>query len=105
LATIEDAEKSAALGPPTPDSKFNLACDFARAAGRVGNDREQPERETLQQRWQGRALDLLRQALDQLPAGEQRSFWRENAADPDLDPIRGTAGFRHLAEKYSGPGK
>jgi serine/threonine protein kinase/Tfp pilus assembly protein PilF len=102
---IKDAEKAARLQPPTPRAKINLACVFALAAGKVSADAQQPDREALKRRWQDRALELIRRALDQLPAQEQLPFWREVAQDPDFDSLRDSAGFKQLEHKFSAPAR
>lgn len=105
----DDAEKAARLEPPTPSAKINLACVFAQAAGKVSADARQQDREALKRGWQDRALELIRRALDQLPAQERLPFWREVAQDPDLDSLRESAGFKQLEEQFSAsagrPGK
>jgi tetratricopeptide (TPR) repeat protein len=48
-----------------------------------------------------RALEMLRRALDQVPAGERARFWRQYVAkDALLNPIRGTPGFDRLEREY-----
>jgi tetratricopeptide (TPR) repeat protein len=100
-----DAGRAARLGPKTPESRFNLACLFAQAAGRAGAAADPTDGDALKGHCQERALDLLRRALGDLPAGERLPFWRGNAADPDLDPIRGSAEFRRLEAAYAGPAR
>jgi tetratricopeptide (TPR) repeat protein len=101
---ITDAEIARQLEPKSPEGLFNLACVFAQAAGRVAADSQQPDREPLTGRCQERAVELLRKALDRLPNEGRLPFWRENAADPDLGPIRASPGFKRLEEHYPRPG-
>jgi hypothetical protein len=46
-------------------------------------------------------LELLRNALERVPAEDRKAFWRQYiAADALLDPLRGTPGFDRLAREY-----
>jgi tetratricopeptide (TPR) repeat protein len=99
----EDAERALRLGPRSPIALTNLACVFAQAAARADAEPRQPDRAALAGRYRSRALGLLRDALERLPAAERPAFWRENAADPDLAPLRGAPEFAALDRLHNGP--
>jgi hypothetical protein len=100
-----DGQRAVQLKPETPMATFNLACVFAQAAVRARADQAEPDREALAERYRVRALGLLRDAMEQLPPTERAGFWRENAADPDLEAIRGSPAFKQLQQRYARPGK
>jgi tetratricopeptide (TPR) repeat protein len=99
-----DAERAAWLGPRTPANSFNLACLFAQAAAGADADRSAPDREALARRYRSRAAEWLRDALERTHEAERRRSWRDYAADPDLDPIRGGEAFRRLEGRHAPPG-
>ena len=56
----------------------------------------------MRSRYQGRAVELLRTALDLMSAEEQRVYWRANVMkDKALDPIR--VRLRGLDVRWGGP--
>ena len=54
--------------------------------------------------YQDRALQLLREALEALPAEQRRSFWKRNIErDAALNFVRRSAEFQRLARTYATP--
>jgi tetratricopeptide (TPR) repeat protein len=96
----EDAQRAAGLKPQTPLTAFNLACVLALAAVRAEADATRTDRDALAGRYRNRAVALLREGLQRLPAAERLAFWREHAADTDLDSLRQSPAFKQLQERY-----
>jgi tetratricopeptide (TPR) repeat protein len=100
---VQDAEKALRLGPRQPRTLCNAARIFAQAASKREAD---PAEQTLQGRevrlrHLDRAAELLREALEQLPAEQRSAFWKHNIArDAALTPLRPCAAFVRLAETY-----
>jgi serine/threonine protein kinase/Tfp pilus assembly protein PilF len=100
---VEDAETALACRPENRRDARMLclaARVFAQAVGRMDAEHGRPSREALEQRagYQDRALDLLRSAVALQPAAERRAFWGKIiAADPALQPIRGSSEYGRLA--------
>jgi tetratricopeptide (TPR) repeat protein len=79
---------------------------YAQAIGNFDTSVGQHDRSVVgtRARYQDRAVDLIRQALDSLPRQEQATFWWESiASDPALRPIRQSTRYEHLAERYPRP--
>jgi tetratricopeptide (TPR) repeat protein len=104
---LADAEKALAQGPRTARLLFNAACLYARAAGQAkGAYRGQSFAASYQAaRYEERAVALLDEALEQVPAGRRRAFWRDTVqARSALVSLRGSSGMLRLERAYS-PGK
>jgi tetratricopeptide (TPR) repeat protein len=90
---IADAEEALRRPPASPEMILNIACIFARAAGRqdpAGHYRRQ-------------AVEALRQALDKLPVDERPPFWRDKVlTDSYLDPLRRSPEFLQLGRQLEG---
>jgi tetratricopeptide (TPR) repeat protein len=97
---VADAEEALRLGPRRPRTLYNAARTFAQAALKAEADpAEGPRGREARARYQDRALGLLRQALELLPAGQRAAFWENNVArDAGLNPLRSCPGFLQLAE-------
>jgi hypothetical protein len=88
-AAVADADAAAALRPATADLYHNLACAYAQAAAHSDGD--------LAARGRARAIEMLRKALDRLPAADRASYWREKAlTEPDLAPLRAAPEFGRI---------
>jgi tetratricopeptide (TPR) repeat protein len=104
---VADAEAALDLGPRTPNVLRQAAIVYAQALRglvTVGELNRQ-EHSRLQERYQARALALLREALRQLPQREAAAFWR-GSIEPDraFDPIRQASELAELRRVY-GPGR
>jgi tetratricopeptide (TPR) repeat protein len=95
---VADAEQALRLGPQTARNLYNAARTYAQAAaGTLGRSEG-----ALRRRCEGRALELLRGALELHPAAQRTAFWRNTIqADPALNPLRQTPEYRGLAAQYS----
>ena len=99
---VADAEESLRLLPPAADlrahvsSAHNAACIYAQAAAKAAFLADPDERQALTRRYQDRAVALIRQALDRLPAPARAPFLKQASADPALDPIRSYRPFEEL---------
>jgi hypothetical protein len=109
---VADAEKAVLLGPERPLQLprllWNAARIYAQAAGKLGADVAKRDRRAVERRFQyeQRAVQLLRQALDDVkPASERAAFWRDyiEADKAALNPIRPSAAFAQLAAEYARP--
>lgn len=95
---VADAEKAVTLGAKMPGFLVNAACIYAQALLPLARDAGQPERERLTQKFQERAVALLRSALDLVPAEQRERFLKQAIlADPALEPLYGLPGFKRLA--------
>ena len=114
--SIADADEALRLGrsvsrlegPESIRMFYNAARIYAQAAGRIDVDARQANYRTAWTRYayQDRAVDLLRQALDRLPAEKRAAFWRETIhSDDALEPIARSRAFVQLAAPYVKPVK
>jgi len=85
-AAIQDAEEALRQGPPSPRLLYNAARIYAQCPGRG------PER----------ALDLIQQALNLLPADQRRAFWSTHIrTDAALAALRRYPSFARLDGELS----
>jgi tetratricopeptide (TPR) repeat protein len=101
---VADAEEAVRHGPGSPRLLYNAARVYAVAVGRLDTDLSLDARAAtvLRGRWQERGVQLLRQALEEQKPGDGARFWRSVIqADVRLNPLRRTAGFRQLADRYA----
>jgi hypothetical protein len=83
---------------------YQAARIFAQAAG--GLDKPGAPRNgqlaSARYRYEGQAVELIRQALGLHSASERPAFWHKYVErDGALNPIRANYGFVHLANEYS----
>jgi tetratricopeptide (TPR) repeat protein len=106
---VADAEEAIRRGPRTDRTLYNAARIYSQAAGKV--DAEAAAKglagaSALRSRYEGRAVELIRQALDLHSAPERRAFWQEFIGpDGALQPIRRTPEFARLTKIYARTGK
>jgi tetratricopeptide (TPR) repeat protein len=94
---VADAEAALEHGPRTATLLLQTACIYARAVGPL----ETPSGRWLAYRHQERALELLREALEHVPAAQRADFWREHIErEPDLRSLRHATGMLELARSY-----
>ena len=102
-AAATDADEALRLtGERTVHLLMNCARVHARAAGvlEAAGDPAADGRKAIA--YQERALRLLRDALEQVPAADRAAFWRASIRpDPALQAIRNTAGLLRLAQLYA----
>jgi formate-dependent nitrite reductase complex subunit NrfG len=88
------AEQALRPGAPTAPRLLASARVYCRAAGVLADDAEAG-------RCLGRALALLREAMELVPAKERPAFWRDAVlADPALRPLQRTPGMIALSRAY-----
>jgi len=101
---IADAEAALLHGrPETPRLLWNIAHIYSQLAGHVaaGPGAQTARSRTRLARYKEQGLEMLRRALDRVPAPEQRDFWRQFVApDALLNPLRDTPGFERLEREY-----
>jgi tetratricopeptide (TPR) repeat protein len=103
---VIEAEESVRLGPKAPGLQHNAARTYALAVARLDAEL-QATRQILETRfkYQVRALELLRLALEALPADQRKAFWNNSIArDPDLKSIRRSPGYINLETEYGRAG-
>jgi len=103
-AAVEHAEEAVRRGPRSALTFYNAARTLAQAAGRAAADPALAPRQARETstRYEERALELIRAALESRPIDQREAFWREHVAnDSALNPIRRGEGFARLQAKYS----
>src|SRR5439155_11854654 len=104
---VADAELALRLGPRDPRLLWNAARIHAQAAGKLNADVAKRDRKAvdLRYKYEERAVQLLRQALDLTPASKRAAFWRDciGADTAALNPIRRSPAFAQLAAEYARP--
>jgi tetratricopeptide (TPR) repeat protein len=101
---VADADEALRLGPRTSRTVYNAARTYAQVAGlpAEGAGGVGSRAWALRAQSEGRALQLLREAVELLPESRRAAFWRSSVqADPALIPIRRTTEFRGLEAQYS----
>jgi tetratricopeptide (TPR) repeat protein len=99
---VADAHAALQHGRPSPLLRCYAAYVYAGVVGQLeARAGGWPTPGGPATRYQERAVDLLRTALDDVPARQRREFWRANVQSaPDLAPIRHATGFIELARDY-----
>ena len=92
-------------GPRRAPTLYNAARTFALVgAGESEKTNEDRQERAVGVQYQDRALQLLREALEALPAEQRRSFWKRNIErDAALNFVRRSAEFQRLARTYATP--
>jgi tetratricopeptide (TPR) repeat protein len=88
---LDDVEKGLGLGQPTHLLLYNAGRIYAQAAIVASTEarRKGQDAVVLVNRYQDRAVTLVREALKRLPADRRASFWRDSIqADPALSTLR-----------------
>jgi serine/threonine protein kinase/Flp pilus assembly protein TadD len=99
-----DADKAVQLSPNSARLLYNAARTFAQAVGRMDSDAARRNRRDLEirDRYQARALQLIRQSLHLRPITQRLEFWRNIVrTDPALNPIRSSYEWALLEAAYS----
>jgi hypothetical protein len=100
-AALQDAETLVRPGQ-TATLLLQAACIYSRAVGQLeaGAGGRSVSAGAVYQ-YQERAVELVRAALERIPAGERPRFWRINVErEPDLLPVRRSTGMLELARSY-----
>jgi tetratricopeptide (TPR) repeat protein/tRNA A-37 threonylcarbamoyl transferase component Bud32 len=95
---LDDVEKAVSGDTPTPALLVNAACVYALALNKLDTTKEQQLRTSCERR----AVGLLSQALDTIPASERAAFWaRYVRANPDLRALRQSSTMVDLDRKFA----
>ena len=99
---IADVEAAvAADDTPTPALLINSACIYALALNKL--DGSSAKDQPLRVKYEQRAIGLLNQAMDGVPAAERNAFWaRYVRANPDLRALRQSPTMADLDRRYAG---
>ena len=86
-----DAEEALRHGEPSSRTVYNAARVYAQAASVSASEARRKGRDAVLAvvRYQDRAIALVHEAVERLPAERRALFWRDQVlADPSLRPIR-----------------
>jgi tetratricopeptide (TPR) repeat protein len=103
---VQQADKALQLAPRQTRTLYHAARTFAQAAAKMEADpaEQTPRSRETRLRHLDRAVGLLREAVELLPAEQRATFWKRNVAhDAALNPLRPSPAFVHLAEAYATP--
>ncbi len=98
---VSDASRAIRLGEPTDRRLYKAAQVYARAAIAATAEAKKTGQDAvgLVFRYQDQAVELLRQAIKQLPAAQRPIFMRDVVQkDPTMAPLRHRLRSRELAE-------
>jgi tetratricopeptide (TPR) repeat protein len=99
---VADTEQALKQDRPGRRLLFSAACIYARAVGQVEASGGRLVTPATVSQYRARALKLLQDALDDVPAAERKAYWRDNVRrEPALDPLRSSAAFAALARDYA----
>lgn len=103
-AAVGDAEEAVLRNPESPRRFLNASRIYAQVSGRLQAESLRDNRlrppEVLQYR--ERAIQLLRKALDAVPAKQRAAFWQEHIrSNIAFDPVRMSPNFDKLAAEVS----
>jgi hypothetical protein len=101
-SAVTDAEAAVKQGPVSARLLFNAACIYATAAAELdARPRNASIRDGDRFRYQDQTVDLLRDALEQVPEGERRAYWRDYVlTEPVLAKLQRHLAMQQLATKY-----
>jgi tetratricopeptide (TPR) repeat protein len=101
-AAVADAEAALAHGPKKPRLLVSAACVHALAVGWLEAQPAGSASTGSVYRYQERAVELLREALDGVPSAQRKDFWSSTIQnEPDLAPLRRSTGLLELARSYA----
>src|SRR5206468_6479264 len=103
---LADADEGLRLGPVTPRMLYNAARVHAQAVSRLSEPAagQRPDRAAAFD-CESRAVELLRQALERVPAAERAAFWQGYVrADSAFSAIRHGNAMNSLATEIGRPG-
>jgi tetratricopeptide (TPR) repeat protein len=99
-AGLADAEEALRHGPRKAPLLYSATCLYARAAAQeAAPPRGRPDPAAA--RYRERAAALLREAIQDVPEGQRKTFWRDNVRhERDLMPLLAAPDLLDLAKKY-----
>jgi serine/threonine protein kinase/Flp pilus assembly protein TadD len=111
-AAVTDAEKAEELLRKNKEKKetaftvFNLARTYGFAVARIDELPRAPGVNDTRVQYQGKALETLERALQNLPAEQRVGFWHSSVrSDKAFSALRASAGYRQLRDQYEKPAK
>jgi serine/threonine protein kinase/Tfp pilus assembly protein PilF len=96
---VGDAEEAVRLHAHAGDLA-NAACIYAQAAAQVLQDSQAEQPEQVAEDYRAAAMRLLHQAIEMNPPDQRREFAELTLVDSALDPIRESAEFAQLQQKF-----
>jgi serine/threonine protein kinase/tetratricopeptide (TPR) repeat protein len=103
---VKDAEEALRRGPRSARALYHAARTVAQAADSINTDRLPANSPLFRQRrsYEDRAISLLRESLEALPAAERSPFWHSTVRkDAELAPLRQIPAYSVLERKYVSP--
>jgi tetratricopeptide (TPR) repeat protein len=100
---VRDVEAALKAGPRSPQLRYNTACVYAQAVGRWTAPGQPTDRltEARIRKCEQEAVRLLEEVLQERPAEQRATFWRDHIRDePVFAPIRTGEGYQQLARVY-----
>jgi tetratricopeptide (TPR) repeat protein len=100
---VDDAEAALRQAEPTPQLLLDAARLYAQALGRLeARPAGRPGSLGTAERYQARAVELLRAALGRVPEAQRRAFWRDHVRnEADLVPLRRDPAMADLARRFA----
>jgi tetratricopeptide (TPR) repeat protein len=102
---VVDAEEAVRLGPAGKELKeklaifTNAACVYAQAAGKAAADLQAEDHAALSEKYETRAIELVKQSMALLPKDVRRAYLQQTLADPAFDLVRHRPAVVKFAEK------
>jgi tetratricopeptide (TPR) repeat protein len=103
---LTDVEEALRRGPRSDRLLLNAACVYAQAADRLAASKGGPSGQTRDAHYRHaeRAVQLVREALQEVPERERRALWRrEVEREALLVPVRSSPGMLDLLRQYGRP--
>lgn len=104
-AALADAKQAEKVGSLSPRLLFNLACIYGEVCGLGVGETKGQDLKAVSDRLAGhqeKALQLLQQALESMPAAHRAAFWKDHVqTDAALASLRKTPSYLRLTERYT----
>jgi tetratricopeptide (TPR) repeat protein/tRNA A-37 threonylcarbamoyl transferase component Bud32 len=100
---VADVEKALHHGRRKASLLYSAACFYAQAAGQTRAQAHNRLNRDNADSYEGKCIQLIRAALEQVPDGEGKAFWRANIENErELLPVRDAPEMIALARQYGG---
>ncbi|QDU61710.1 Serine/threonine-protein kinase PknD [Planctomycetes bacterium Pan216] len=104
LGAVRDAEKAVALSRGVPTVLYDSACVYSVAYDKARTSTDEKHRTELANAYRAKALELLRGALERIPANRRAGFIKGAILpDPSMAPLKADPAFKSLMEGYLNP--
>lgn len=95
---LADTEDGLKRGPETPFLLLNAARTYGLIVGRLDSEMKGKPDLAIRERFELRALELLKKAMEKLPEQERAKFWQGSvSSDKAFWPVSNGIGFKKLA--------